>query len=183
MEDYLNTYFKKDGLDIAQLIHDDFFQAIKLCYNNELYVSSVKLIMSFIDSISFVVYSESSGLVFKKWLDEYCVIEEIGITSSELWEHRNAILHITSLDSFKVKQGKVKRLIAFTGGKIPERILKQVESETKYFEIMTLLKCLQKGVEEILVRLNARTLDLEKFLNNYDLIVSDCRNLKVIYEK
>jgi len=183
MEDYLVPYFRKEGLDIAQLIHDDFYKAIKLCYNNDLYVSSVKLIVSFIDSISFVVYGESSGKSFKQWLDEYCNIEQIGISSSELWEHRNAILPITSLDSNKVKQGKEKRLIACVGGEIPKAVKEANESNTKYFEIMELLNVLQKGVAEILKRLNERKLDFEDFLNRYDLIVSDCRNLKITYEK
>lgn len=184
MEDYLKPYFKNEGLDIAELINDDFFLAIKLCYNNQLYVSSVKLIVSFIDSISFVVNGESSGNSFKKWLDEYCNIEQIDILSSEMWEHRNAILHITSLDSNKVKQGKVKRLIAYVGGEIPKTVIELAEeSQTKYFEIMALIRVLQEGVEKVLIDLNTRKLDLENFLNRYDLIVSDSRLLNVTYEK
>ena len=176
-------YFKKEGLDIPQLINDDFLKAVKLCYNNELYVSALKLILSFIDSISFVVSGESSAKSFKNWLDNYCKIEEMGITSSELWEHRNAILHITSLDSFRVKEGKEKRLIAYIGSEIPKTVLDQSDSHTKYFEIMVLMKTLEKGIEQILIRLNERTIDFEQFLERYDLIVSDSRNLKIKYTK
>lgn len=55
---YLEKYLNDDGLDLNQLIFDDFISAIQILYNNSKYVSCIKLLMSAIDSIAFLEYGE-----------------------------------------------------------------------------------------------------------------------------
>lgn len=52
MEDYLESYTSSDGFDMPKLLNDDYFNAIKLLFNSKYYVSCMKLIVSFIDTVS-----------------------------------------------------------------------------------------------------------------------------------
>jgi hypothetical protein len=181
MEDYLNKYMSNNVLDLPQMINDDFFEAIKLCYNKGYYISAVKLLMSYIDSFSYVVYGKSNGESFQKYLDEYCIIATIGITSMEVWSHRCSILHLTSLDSDKVKSGNVKRLVSYVG-KLPKNLKLENDSKTNYFEVMELIKCVSNGTGKYLKEFQDPNFNFEQFVNRYDQIVSDCRNFKVYYK-
>ncbi len=42
MDDWILKYRKDDGLDLPQLIHDDYFEAIKITFNAKLHVSAMK---------------------------------------------------------------------------------------------------------------------------------------------
>ena len=58
MPDYLRRYTANGQFDLPRLINDDFFVPIKLLFNNKHYVSSAKLLLIFVDTISFL---ESGG--------------------------------------------------------------------------------------------------------------------------
>ena len=113
--DYFPSYIVNGRLDLPRLINDDFFLAIKICYNSGYYTSATKLLMCFIDTISYISFGTSSGKSFQEYLDRYCDLKKVGITSLELWEHRNGILHMTNLESRKITKGEVKRLISYVG--------------------------------------------------------------------
>ena len=108
--DYLQLYRTKDGIDFPQLINDDYFEAIHLLWNNWKYVSALKLMFSAIDTWGFVEYGPDDVACFTRWLDEYCDLKSVGVTSGELWEFRNSLIHMTNLDSRKVRSGRTDRL-------------------------------------------------------------------------
>ncbi len=68
--DWLTHYTNSEGIDISQLIHDDYFKAIKLTFNNQLYVSSMKLLLSCIDSVAYIEYGDENRKPFIEWLKE-----------------------------------------------------------------------------------------------------------------
>ena len=103
--DYLTVYRSEQGFEFAQLIHDDYFEAIRLLWNTRKYVSCLKLVLSAIDTLGFVEYGPNGGNCFARWLDDYCDFGSLGLTSAELWELRNSLIHITNLDSRKVHSG------------------------------------------------------------------------------
>ena len=109
MADYLEAYTTPDGFDMPKLLNDDYFNAIKLLFNSKYYVSCMKLIVSFIDTVSYLEFGDiSEGFV--RWLKMYASIKKLGITEQQLWEHRNSVLHMSNLDSRKVLAGKEKRI-------------------------------------------------------------------------
>ena len=174
--DYIPEYLTEKGFDLAQLIHDDFFLAIKLLFKNDLYVSSAKLLVSFIDSIGFVEYGDN-GITFIRWLDAYVDLGPVGITSEELWEHRNSLLHMTNLDSRKVLAGKVKRLLLYVG-ELPHAIPAE-NSHAKYYSLAKLLSAVGIGVNVWINTFNVDRNKLEVFMDRYDLVVSDNRKLEI----
>jgi hypothetical protein len=172
LPDYLTVYLTEDGFDIPQLLHDDYFGAIKLLYDNKHYVSAMKLLLSFVDTIAYLEYGDISRN-FQKWLDNYANLSMVGITPSELWELRNSLLHMTNLDSRKVHQGKVRRL-KFYVGTFPSGL--PSESDTaKFFSLMSLIEVVAEAVEQWCKSFNDDSSKLEAFFDRYDRVVSDAR--------
>ena len=54
--DYLRIYFTDEGFDFIKLINDDFFDSIKLLWNNRKFISALKLMLSTVDTIGFIEY-------------------------------------------------------------------------------------------------------------------------------
>ncbi|MCW3099756.1 MAG: hypothetical protein JWL77_5374 [Chthonomonadaceae bacterium] len=176
MIDYIPKYLTEKGFDLPQLLHDDFFLAIKLLFKNGLYVSSAKLLVSFIDSIAFVEYGDD-GIPFVRWVDEYVDLGSVGITSEELWEHRNSLLHMTNLDSRKVLAGKVKRLLIYVGN-LPSDIPSE-NNHAKYYSLQKLLAAIDNGINHWIASFNMDRNKIEVFVSRYDLIISDRRRLEI----
>ena len=112
MSDYLEDYMTIDGFNLPALINDDYFSAIKVLFNHKHYVSCMKLVVSFIDTMAFLEYGDTRGN-FISWLKEFADLARLKITASQLWELRNSILHMSNLDSRKVLTGKEKRIGLF----------------------------------------------------------------------
>lgn len=170
--DYLASYIDERGFDVAKLINDDFFLAIKALFNKGLYVSASKLLLIFINAISFVAYSDSSSTNFRKWLDHYVDLTSIGLTSEELWEHRNAMLHFTGLDSRKTRDGKVRRCMAYVGKVHP---MPPSPAGETWYNLNDLISAIAKGLEAFLG--DFLPTNIETFVRNYDQICSDTRLL------
>jgi hypothetical protein len=171
--DYLSKYIVNDRLDLPRLINDDFFLAIKLCYNKGYYTSATKLLMCFVDSISYVASGKSSATSFQEYLNKYCDLEKVGVTSYEVWEHRNGILHMTNLESRKITQGQVKRLISYVGtltGDMPKG-----HKDTKYFSLYDFMIEVGRSIGRYIDFLNKNPNEYESFFKRYDEIVSDVR--------
>ncbi len=98
MEDYLESYTTPDGFDMQRLLNDDYFNAIKLLFNSKYYVSCMKLIVSFVDTVSYLEFGDTPG-AFVRWLKTYSAIDKLGITEQQLWEHRNSILHMSNVSA------------------------------------------------------------------------------------
>jgi hypothetical protein len=170
MKDYLESYTTQEGFDLPRLLNDDYFNAIKLLYNSKYYVSCMKLIVSFIDTVSYLEFGDTPG-GFVEWLKAYMSIEKLGITELQLWEHRNSVLHMSNLDSRKVLAGKEKRIsfCVARSGYVPSP-----DQEIIYFN----LKDLIHEIAQALSRWVYTYQDPNKilvFIERYDRVISDSR--------
>ena len=178
MPDYLRIYWKTQGFDFTELIEDDYLSAIKILWNQEKYISSLKLACSLVDTLGYVEFGDA-GNVFVKWLDTYCDFTPMGVTTVEFWELRNSLLHMSNLDSRRVQRGEVKRLIPVLHQADQEFPINPTQNEGYFHMSRFFAQVLPKGI----VRwVRACTADNEKFLmfvKRYDLVVSESRMMRI----
>ena len=165
--DYLVIYMTPAGFNIPALINDDYFVAIKTLFKNRNYVSCLKLIVSFIDTMAFLAFGNANG-VFVRWLESYADLNSVGITATQLWEFRNSILHMSNSDSRKVIAGEILQLHFFvaTSG---------THHSEGTFNIMDLILALQGALEKWIQFMNSDPSILMEFIHRYDTILSDVR--------
>jgi hypothetical protein len=170
MDDWILKYMKGGGLQLSQLIHDDYFEAIKITFNAKLHVSAMKLLLSAIDSLAYIEFGEGKANVFVAWMDAYADLSPLGITSDELWELRNGLLHMTNLDSRAVNKKKVRR-ISFHDGAKPF----YQRDGIHYFGFHELLMEVGKAHVRWLETYNVNFEKRVEFVSRYDQIISDSR--------
>ena len=176
--DYFGTFFTDEGFDFTGLINADFFQPVRILFQNQHYVSAVKLLVVAVDSIAFVEFGElQSENIFVKWLDKYADLPALSITADELWEHRNSLLHMSNLDSRKVLSGRVRRLIAYVGEIPPEVVLD--DPTTGYYSIQKLVLAVAHACGKWCETYGEDRGKIHSFVKRYDLIASDARMLRV----
>jgi hypothetical protein len=171
MADFLESYTTEDGFDLPRLINDDYFNAIKLLFRSKYYVSCMKLIVSFIDTISYLEFGDISG-GFVEWLNLYMSMEKLGITELQLWEHRNSILHMSNLDSRKVLAGKEKRIsfCVARSGYIPAPDLDIV-----YFNLADFIQEMAQALSRWIQTFQDHPNKMLVFIERYDRVISDSR--------
>jgi len=170
--DWLIEYTSPQGLDIPNLLNDDFLKAVKLLYNDRRYVSALKLKLSFVDTIAFLEYGDIPSN-FQTWLNNYCDLSPLEITADELWELRNSILHMTNLESRKVLRNGVRGIGFYVSGQADS--YHRIVGETHSFNFAKLIEIIGSGLSRWL---NTYTTDLSKrelFVQRYDSLVSDIR--------
>jgi hypothetical protein len=172
MVDYLKTYVVDGHLDVPRLFNDDYFEAIKLLYNARHWVSAAKLLMSFLDTVAFVDMGDLAGN-FALWLDKYANLDALGITSKELWEYRNGLLHMTNLNSRAVAKGVTAPLILYVGS-IPLP-MPSTPDGAKYFNLKELVDTVALAISKWIEDCNSNPSKWVDFVKRYDLTVSDSR--------
>ena len=80
LEDYIVKYCDGQAYDFSKLLNDDFFQPVRILFNEKHFVSATKLLVIAIDSVSYVEYGDIPENAFIKWLNEYSDIKSLGIT-------------------------------------------------------------------------------------------------------
>lgn len=174
MTDWLVKYTGENGIDISQLVHDDYFLAIKLTFNAKLYVSSMKLLVCCIDSIAYIEYgNDRQSTPFIKWLDAYANLSALGITAAELWEMRNGILHMTNINSTKVRNNKVRRITFRVGG--PDDYPREAADGVYYFDFYGLIQEFAQALGRWIETYNNDHNKFIKFIERYDETISDSR--------
>lgn len=174
--DYLSTYIKDGGFDITQLLYDDHFEAIKILYNEGKLISSLKLLMIFIDTLGFLEAGYYLGPQnFVGWLDKYVDLSSVGITSIELWEFRNGVLHMTNTESKKNRTGYVDRLIPRVSPKVQTHPV--IASGFKHFEILGLIQAVGNGIAKWAESFNDQRDKFPEFVTRYDTLMSDRRRI------
>jgi hypothetical protein len=171
MRDYLEDYFTSEGCNLPALINDDYFRAIKLLFNHKHYVSCMKLIASFIDTMAFLEYGDIQGN-FILWLEKFADLTRLNITASQLWELRNSILHMSNLDSRKVLTGKERRIgfcIGTKGSVSPDDPFMQ------FFNLLDLIDVLKDALSKWIQSINTDRDKFPLFIERYDTIISDAR--------
>lgn len=177
--DYFGKYFNENGFDFSALINDDFLNPVRIMFNARHYVSATKLLLIAIDSVSFVEYGDSEKNPFVKWLQTYSDIDRLNITAEELWQHRNALLHMSSLTSKKVKAGNVRMLVAYVGD-IPSEV--QLDhTTTGYYHLYEMIKVFGEALGKWLLTYDSDREKIYPFVERYDLIASDSRMLEIGY--
>lgn len=177
--DYFGKYFNNESFDLPRLLNDDFFQPVRILFNAKHYVSASKLLVIAIDSISFIEYGDIKENSFMKWLNTYSDIDSIGITAEELWEHRNALLHMSSTTSRKVAIGKIRCLVAYVGELHPN--VKLDNNKNGYYNLFELIQVISQACGKWCQTYNENRNKIYSFVERYDLIVSDARMLHIEY--
>jgi hypothetical protein len=144
--------------DISEVIYKGFVEASFALFEKGYAVSGIKLLLSAIDTMAFLRTGQgNSSKDFKAWLEKYVDLSSVGIDPDELWEHRCALLHMTTFHSKAVHQGKIKFLIP-SYGEPPERYADAVKAKyeavygTNYtaYSIDALIKAVFLGVDKFL---------------------------------
>lgn len=169
--DWLHRYTKNGLLLLNDLIEDDFFSAIRQLMEAGHNVSSAKLLMLCIDTLSFLEYGDVQHN-FTKWLHRFSELSELNITPEEIWEFRNSIVHMTNLSSRKVREGKVVRLSIFNGP--VDQPTPQPFSDTKLFNLEKLLAEIIRAVHKWGYSIDTRE-KFAQFIERYDTLISDVR--------
>ncbi len=168
LSDYISKYIDGNYFDITSLINDDFVITMKLLWNAKHYNSNLKLLLSFIDTMAFVSTGKSNPNSFKGWLKKYVHLNKIGITEDELWEHRNAILHLSTYESNKVRNGNIRKLVPYAGQNSPP------ESKNHcYYSLYELQMEIFQAIGRYLTEMEKNDKMREIFCDNYEKTVSD----------
>lgn len=177
--DYFVSYVDGNRFRFTELIHDDYFKAIRILFNAKLYVSCAKLLMSCVDTLAFVEYGDEPRN-FTNWLDAYVDLSPHGITSEEVWEFRNSVLHMTNLASRKVISGKVSPIMFYVGG--PDSMPQINPLLPKPFNFYGLIKTIGNGIGKWGESYNEDRDKLLKFVERYDTTISDSRVARFPYK-
>lgn len=180
MDDYLEHYMSPNGFNIPKLINDDFMTSIMLLYNNNHFVSSAKLLFSFIDTVAYLEFGDVQGN-FQQWLERYADLVSVGVNASELWEMRNSLLHMTNSDSRKVLSSKVRRLTFYIGN-LPDKFPTEDE-QAKYFSLNKFINVVIDALQNWFLSFNRDPRKIEDFISRYDRILSDTRYAIFSYEQ
>lgn len=174
LPDYLSSYIGEEGFDIVRLINDDFMVAIKLLWNSQKYVSTAKLLVSMLDSVAFVEFGDKKNSnIFCDWLAKYADLSSLSIETRELWEFRNSILHMSNLSSRAVLKGKYPSLVMYVG--IATDLVPQNTKSHKYIDLHQLIQVTNAALVGWLTTYSEQPVKIEKFVERYDLVVSDSR--------
>lgn len=177
--DYLQFYMTEDGFDFPRLINDDYFQAIRMLWNDKKYISCLKLLFSAIDTFGFIEFGPSKTRnCFISWLDEFCDVKSLGVTSRELWELRNSIIHMTNLSSYRVTEGSVNRLVPSISPPDLE-VLPPLNREKRFHTSRFLLVVIPKGIEKWVDTYKRNPSKFPRFIGRYDTIISEARVTKL----
>ena len=168
MSAYYEKYVKDGIFDITALINDDFVNAIRILWQAKHYNSALKLLLCLIDTMSFVSTGRSSPGNFKQWLSKFVDLQSIGVNADEIWEHRNAVLHLSTYESNKVRDGSIRKLVPFVG----RRSLPPSNEQT-FYDMHALLVVVFAGLGKYLNIMDESEEMRRIFCDNYEKTVSD----------
>ena len=171
---FLTEFITDEGFALDKLLNVDFFDAIRILFNNDKFVSSIKLLMVAIDTFAFLEFGDVNNN-FKDWLSKYCSLIKLKITEEELWEYRNSILHMTNAFSRKVKNKTVTRLSFYVSNEDVDYLI--TDGGEKYYNLRSLITVIAKGIDNWNKSFNAEKFEI--FCSRYDLIISDNRYTKI----
>jgi hypothetical protein len=173
LTDYLAAYLTPEGVSVHDLLGHDFTDAIKLLYEHKHYVSAMKLIVSFIDTVAYLDLGDVAGN-YETWLSKHAVLAHVGITPSELWEFRNAILHMTNPFSRKVLSAKVLPLCFYIAPTSRGVRISQ-DGGTKMFSFEALYEAIIEAVGTWAKSYSGNLSKQLEFIQRYDTILSEGR--------
>ncbi len=171
--DFLKIYMTESGLDMNRLLDDDFLDAIRLLWNDKRYISALKLIFPYIDTLAFLEFGEGKSY-FVEWLDTYCDMRYLGVTSSELWQLRNSVVHMTNTISKRVAAGRENQLNVLITH--PDVDVPEFSDGMKSLHLSRLLlRVLPNGLKEWADSYRGDSIRQYELILRYDTILSDVR--------
>lgn len=171
-EDYKQKFSTPEGFLFTELINEDFIDAIRILFQKEKFVSSVKLLMSAIDTFAYVEFGDTQGN-FKMWLSTYCKLSEVNVTEDDLWEYRNSILHMTNAQSRKVIKDKMMRLSFYVSEE--DRSYLTNNGVSQYFNLKSLIHVINAGIVKWAETYQNENAKFKTFMERYNQVVSDGR--------
>jgi hypothetical protein len=171
--DWLAAYISPSGLNVHDLLHDDFTEAIKLLYERKHFVSAMKLLLSFVDTVAFLELGDASGN-YQTWLSKYVDLGTVGLSPVELWEFRNALLHMTNAFSRKVLSGHVFPLTFYIHS-TNKSIQINPHNESKMFSFEALYDAIIEGLDKWAKSYSQNLTKQLEFISRYDTILSEGR--------
>ena len=132
----------------------------------------MKLLLSCIDSISYIEFGDQKAPSFIAWLHRYADLVKVGVTPEELWELRNGVLHMTNLSSRQVIRKRVRRISIRIGGES-----KTEADGTYYFDFFMLIQAVAAALQSWFASYNDKREKFAAFVERYDETVSDSRFL------
>lgn len=171
--DFLAKYVTEGHLSIDGLLEDDFLAAIKLLHQNRHYVSAMKLLVSFIDTLAYLEYGDTYGN-FCRWMARYAQLESVGVTPEALWEFRNSLLHMTTPFSRKVASG-AHPVLSFYCDSVQRRCFVDDGSGGKMFSFEALYESTMGGVDRWTETYSGNLQKQIQFIRRYDEILSEGR--------
>ena len=168
MSDYYGKYVKDGVFDMTALINDDFVNAIRILWQAKHYNSALKLLLCLIDTMSFVSTGRSNPGSFKQWLSKFVELQGLGVTADELWEHRNAVLHLSTYESNKVRDGSVRKLVPYAGRRSP-----LPSNEHAFYDMHAFLMAVFAGLGKYLAAMDQSEEMRRIFCDNYEKTISD----------
>ena len=149
---------------------------MKLLWKHRKYISALKLLLIMIDTLGFVEYGPTSDC-FVRWLDKYCDLSSLGVSSTELWELRNSLIHMSNLDSRKVRKGDVMMLVP-----VITSYENEIPVEMDSFKNLHLTRLIGNVVPKGVVGwVNSFKGEKERFITfirRYDTVVSEARTFE-----
>lgn len=171
MPDYLEQYSDGNSFKIKKLLIDDHVTPIHLLFNNKHYLSSFKLLVSFIDTMAFIeLGNPPRSAVFVQWMDKYSELHKLGITSKDLYELRNSLLHMTNLNSHKVIRGEAKRISYSVA---PKGTPTREHEGITFFNYSDLIDIIEDAMDRWLNTYTDNHKKIVSFIERYDTIVRD----------
>jgi hypothetical protein len=133
----------------------------------------MKLFVSCVDSLAYIEYGDQQEKPFVRWLNEYANLSSLKITAEELWELRNGILHMTNINSKKVRQSKIRRISFRVGG--PAGYSEDGADGIFYFDFLGLIQEFAQALGRWIETYNHNREKFIKFIERYDETISDSR--------
>ncbi len=164
MADYDSRYIKDGHFDIAAMVNDDFVSAIRILWQAKTLQlgSETTPVLCSTRWLTCRPGKNNPGS-FKQWLNKFVNLQRVGVTAEELWEHRNAVLHLSHYESNKVRDGSVRKLVLYAGRRCPAP-----DREHKYYDMHALLMAVFEGLGAYIAALNESDVMRKIFCDNYE---------------
>jgi hypothetical protein len=111
--------------------------------------------------------------IFKLWLENYVSLPDLHVTSEELWELRNSLIHMTNYDSRRNINGSIDRVMIYSG--IDTSEYSNSNDKQKLLNFNSMYEKTYDGVIKWLSEIMKSQEEKERFIQNYIFIASDFR--------
>ena len=113
---------------------------------------------------------------FVQWLNAYADLTKLGITSTELWELRNSLVHMSNLDSRRVLRGHERRISFFVG---PRGMATMHDPDLIYFNLSDLIGVVADANTKWLTDMKGDEEQFRRLVQRYDRVLGDARVAKM----